>query len=318
MIRCTQLGTGGMRPIPGRPLSSTFIECNGKGILIDCGEGTQTQFLKYSRKMSKISVILITHDHGDHCYGLPGLLISMSNDGRTEPITIFAPNRARKVIASLVDLVPRSNRNFDVTIFYLPDKDGSSGVLNTGDFKISYMKVKHTVPTLSYKIKEIKNKNIKYNKELCEKYINEGLWDRRGQSLLFRDKVSEITLTNGKTVTKKDFIIDENYQPHEAEIAVIVDTKYFPNLRNFVKGCDLVIAEAMHTGVSETDKMHMTLDQCLDVVKDNDVKNLWTTHYSPSNIGPVVNGEKGPAFNLPSLEGINIEIFNAGRSIEFK
>jgi len=91
MIDVTLIGTGGMMPLPGRFLASCLIEYNGKSILIDCGEGTQISLQKGKFSMSKIETILVTHCHADHVSGLPGLLLTIGNQGRTEPLYIIAP-----------------------------------------------------------------------------------------------------------------------------------------------------------------------------------------------------------------------------------
>ena len=102
MIKVTLIGTGGMVPLPGRFLASCHIDYQGKAILIDCGEGTQISLHKGKISLNKIDTILITHCHADHVTGLPGLLLTMGNHGRTNPVDIIAPRGSTKILNSLL------------------------------------------------------------------------------------------------------------------------------------------------------------------------------------------------------------------------
>ena len=92
------LGTSGMMPLPGRFLTSAMTRYNGSGLLIDCGEGTQVALRKRGFSCHDIDTILITHTHGDHVSGLPGLLLSMGNAERTEPVRIIGPKGTEAVV----------------------------------------------------------------------------------------------------------------------------------------------------------------------------------------------------------------------------
>ena len=100
------LGTSGMMPLPGRFLTSAMTRYNGSGLLIDCGEGTQVALRKRGFSCHDIDTILITHTHGDHVSGLPGLLLSMGNAERTEPVRIIGPKGTESVVRSLCVIAP--------------------------------------------------------------------------------------------------------------------------------------------------------------------------------------------------------------------
>ena len=106
MIDLTLLGCGGGMPMPNRHLSSLCINFSGRKILIDVGEGTQVAIRKNKLGFKAIDIILITHVHGDHIVGLPGLLATIGNSGREEPLTIIGPTGIKDVIKGLSVLFP--------------------------------------------------------------------------------------------------------------------------------------------------------------------------------------------------------------------
>ena len=109
MIDLVLLGCGGNVPIPNRNLSSLFINCKGKKILIDCGEGTQVSMRMKNCGFKDVDLILITHLHGDHIIGLIGLLSTMGNSGKVDDLTIVGPRgiiEAIKAIKVLVEYLP--------------------------------------------------------------------------------------------------------------------------------------------------------------------------------------------------------------------
>lgn len=109
MLDLTLLGSGGGMPMPKRHLSSLVISYKGRKILMDCGEGTQVAMRKMNTGFKSIDIICVTHCHGDHIYGLPGLLSTIGNSDRTDPITIIGPQGVKDIIDG-----------FRVSLPYLP------------------------------------------------------------------------------------------------------------------------------------------------------------------------------------------------------
>ena len=101
MIDVCLLGTGGMMPLPYRYLTSLMLRYNGKGIMVDCGEGTQVALRKKGWSPKPIDLMLFTHYHADHISGLPGMLLTMGNAERTEPLLMIGPKGLSRVVNSL-------------------------------------------------------------------------------------------------------------------------------------------------------------------------------------------------------------------------
>ena len=110
MLDVCLLGTSGMMPLPGRWLTSLMTRLGGSSLLIDCGEGTQVAVREKGWSVNPIDTICFTHFHGDHISGLPGLLLSMGNSDRKEPVTLIGPKGLEKVVNSLRIIAPEIGR----------------------------------------------------------------------------------------------------------------------------------------------------------------------------------------------------------------
>ena len=95
MLKVTLLGTGGTQPLPDRALAAAAVTVGGRSVLLDCGEGTQVGLRRYGVSAYRLSAVLLTHYHGDHILGLPGLLQTLGSLNRTEPLTIYGPKGHR-------------------------------------------------------------------------------------------------------------------------------------------------------------------------------------------------------------------------------
>jgi ribonuclease Z len=150
----TILGSSSATPVYNRNPTSQLLNCNEKFYLIDCGEGTQQQLIKYGLKANKIDHILISHLHGDHYFGLIGLLSSLHLNGRTKPMKIFGP-------APLMEILELQFKHSDTTLKYpieftATHADAPSLIFENNDLSIETIILNHRIPCTGFKFKEKK------------------------------------------------------------------------------------------------------------------------------------------------------------------
>lgn len=147
MLELCLLGTGGMLPLPYRALTSLMVRYNGSSILIDCGEGTQNQIRLQGWSFKPIDVICITHFHADHISGLPGMLLTMGNAERTEPLTMIGPRGLEHVVHSLRIIAPELP--FEIKFIELEQPEE---VIEICGLRIRAFRVNHRVTCYGYNI----------------------------------------------------------------------------------------------------------------------------------------------------------------------
>jgi ribonuclease Z len=262
-----------MMPLPYRWLTSLMVRYNGSSLLIDCGEGTQIAIKEKGWGFKAIDVICFTHYHGDHVSGLPGLLLTMGNADRTEPLTIVGPKGLERVVGALRVIAPE-----------LP-------------FPIRYREI--TEPEQSFEMNGYRLKAFRVNHNvLCYGYTLE--IDRVGRFDVDRANAAGIPqrywgmLQKGETVD----VDGSTYTPDMVlgparkglKIAYCTDTRPTDSIRNNAAGADLFVCEGMY---GEKDKLkkakeykHMTFYEAAHLAKDANVREMWLTHYSPSLTKP--------------------------------
>ena len=149
----TILGSGAALPTVARHCSGQVVNINGYRILLDCGENTQTQMRIYHQKMQSMATICITHLHGDHFFGLPGLLSSMHLCGRKNPVDIFAPEGIDNAMTTFMQAAG-SHLDFELRYHELSHTEGSQLLFENQLCRIFAFPLVHSVPTYGYLIEE--------------------------------------------------------------------------------------------------------------------------------------------------------------------
>ncbi|MBC5668985.1 ribonuclease Z [Eubacterium sp. BX4] len=275
MLDVCLLGTGGMMPLPRRYLTSLMCRYNGSNILIDCGEGTQVAIKQKGWSFKPIDVLCITHYHADHISGLPGLLLTMGNAERTEPLLMIGPKGLEKVVNSLRIIAPELP--FDIEFIELTEK---LQTIQMEEYRIKAFKVNHKVTCYGYSI-EI-DRSGKFNPEKAKKLgIPLQKWGvlQKGES---------VEINGGKYTP--DMVMGE---PRKGlKVTYSTDTRPVPNIVQAATGADLFICEGMY---GEPDKeakakeyKHMTFKEAAEIAREANPKEMWLTHYSPSLVKPAL------------------------------
>lgn len=276
MIEVCLLGTGGMMPLPNRWLTSMMLRYNGHSILIDCGEGTQVALKEKGWSPKPIDVICFTHFHADHISGLPGMLLTMGNAERTEPLLIIGPKYVEKVVES-IRIIAR-DLPFEIEYKELTQNEESFEICG---LKAEAYKVCHNVTCYGYSF------------ELDR--IGRFDVDRAGAAGI--DMCYWNRLQKGETITTDEGVV---YTPDMVlgpdrkglKLTYCTDTRPTDVIVRHAKGSDLFICEGMYGEPDKLDKAkehkHMTFYEAADMAKRAEVKELWLTHYSPSLPNPHV------------------------------
>ncbi len=274
MLDICLLGSGGMMPLPYRWLTALMVRYNGSSLLIDCGEGTQIAIKEKGWSFKPIDVICFTHYHGDHISGLPGLLLTMGNAERTEPLTLIGPKGLERVVNALRVIAPE----LPFPIIY-KEINGNEETFELADgYRLKAFRVNHGI--------------------LCYGYTLE--LDRAGKFQLQKAMEQEIPKQYWSRLQKGEIITDEQavYTPDMVlgpprkgiKLTYCTDTRPVPAIVENASGSDLFICEGMY---GEKDKdakarehKHMTFYEAAKLARDAQVGEMWLTHYSPSLTRP--------------------------------
>lgn len=272
MIDVCLLGCGGMLPMPERFLTSLLLRHEGKHILIDCGESTQVALHLCGWGFKQIDTILITHFHGDHVVGLPGLLMTMGNNGREEPVHVYGGIGLSEILQGLLVVCPQLP--FAVVCHEIV----SGSRFSAGKLEVEALAVEHRVPCLAYSLSlpRAGKFDVQRAKSL---QIPMQYWNR---------------LQHGETVVEAERL----YHPEDVlspprrglKITYCTDCRPSDAIVTLAAGSDLMVAEGLYgdpekqSGAAE--KGHMVFAEAAAMAQKAQVQKLWLTHYSPAMRNP--------------------------------
>jgi ribonuclease Z len=271
-VKITFLGTSAGRPTRERNVSAIALslEQEGRWYLFDCGEGTQHQIMKSSLSSGKLESIFITHMHGDHYYGLPGLLDSRKMDRVTRPLTIYGPKGITQFLNCVLD-ISREKLGYDLHIIEYENNQ----LFGFDHFSLKILPLNHSIESHAFFIKE----HTISNKLNEEKLRSEGL---KPSPLYGELKQGRPVVYRGKTYDPDTFLLD----PIKGRSLIIAGDNSNPEiLGDYLDDLDLLIHECTYTQEVydhlPVKVLHTTARELGICAEKRGVKNLIATHISP-------------------------------------
>ena len=265
--RLTFLGTSGAIPTEDRNHTAILLTYEGENILVDCGEGTQRQFRKAKLNPGKITKILITHWHGDHVLGLPGLLQTLALNEYHKELTIYGPKGTKKFLKNMFKIF-FFIRKFPIKIIEI----SKNGVFfEDNDFYLESQKMVHNVPCNAYCF--VKKSERRIDKAKLKKL------NLPSGPLLQKLKDGENIKYGSKEIKSADVTFEES----GFKICFVLDTKINDKIVPFVKGADAFICESTFEAEREdlAEKYsHLSAKQAAEIASEAKVKRLFLTHIS--------------------------------------
>ena len=270
-MNITVLGSQGAIPMIGKYSSSLLLNISNSYILIDCCEGVQFQLRKNKIKLSKIDIILISHAHGDHYFGLIGLISTFSLIKRKNKLKVFCPTSVLKIIQAHIKF-SKISLNYELDLISL-NSQNEKNIYENPSFTIKTFPLKHSVYTNGFRIEEKK----KRRKLLLDKALQYKI-----------DKVYFNKLTKSENVFNSEgkeisYLEVTNEGPKPKSFAYCSDTAYFKELVNYITDVDLLYCE---TTFLEKDRdkalrtFHSTTIDAAKLAKKGRVKQLLIGHFS--------------------------------------
>ena len=273
MLDVCLLGCGGMMPLPRRWLTALMTRYNGSSLMIDCGEGTQVAIKEKGWSFKPIDVICFTHYHGDHISGLPGLLLTMGNADRTEPLTLVGPRGLERVVSALRVIAPELPFEIKFIEITKPEE-----VLELNGYRITAFRVNHNVTCYGYTLEILRQG--KFSPDSAREHeIPLKFWNplQKGQ-----------TVEDEGRIYTPDMVLGP---PRKGiKLTYTTDTRPTESILRNAKGSDLFICEGMYGEDDKIEKAkgykHMTFREAATLARDAEVEEMWLTHYSPSLMHP--------------------------------
>ncbi len=266
-IKLVFLGTGSAVPTAKRNHPAVLLQYKDENILVDCGEGTQRQFRIAKLNPCKLTRILITHWHGDHVLGLPGLLQTLALNGYNKTLKIYGPSGTKKMMELYIGLFAHKGKKFKIEICEI----GRGKFVDEDDFFIEAEEMEHDAPCIAYAFC-VKDK-MRLNKEKLIKL-------KLGNSKLIGElKKGKVVNINGRKIDGRKMIYNEIGR----KVVFVTDTLKNKNIEKIAGNADLFICEATYSSDREDlakEYFHLTIKQSAQIAKNAGVKKLVLTHFS--------------------------------------
>ncbi len=267
----TILGSSAALPTLLRNSTSQYVTCCNRHILIDCGEGTQMQMRKFGVRFQRLDIILISHLHGDHFFGLVGLLSTMRLLGRNANLTIICPKGLPEILIKQLE-IGHTKLDFEIQFIELTGKENQM-VYEDNCIEIETFPLKHKIPTNGFIIRE-KTKERRLRKEAMDHPLMKIEYIHRLK------KGEDVTSDSGKILKSADFT-DEALPSYS--YAYCSDTMYSESIVKTIKGSTVLYHEAtfveQHVGLAKA-TMHSTARQAAETAKQANVSKLYLGHLS--------------------------------------
>ncbi len=269
MFEIVFLGTGGSIPTERRNLPAIAVRFQGKIFLFDAGEDVQRQYVKAKLGLNHPLYIFISHIHGDHVIGLPGLLLRMALLGRLRPLQIFGSEELIKYVKAIQDSIGLAT-TFEANVYGIP----SDFVFEDDGIKVRAFPVDHRGPALGFELTYERKRGKFHPERALALGIPKGpLWHQ---------------LASGHSIELEGRVVtpDEVAEPPPRPLKIVYsgDTRPCDTLRDASRGADVLICEAMYASDKAdlaAERGHMTARQAAEIARDAEVRHLFLTHYSP-------------------------------------
>ena len=280
MLTITLLGTAATMPLPDRALSAAFAGCSGHGLLMDCGEGTQAAARRAGVNLMRADAICLTHYHGDHIFGLPGLLQTLGAQGRQRPLTLLGPQGLPELWSALRALtgpLPYPVKIRPLAAGDVLELQALADGWPAGARLLAFA-TKHRVQSLGYRL-ELPRAGRFMPERARELGVPVAQWNQlqHGQAVS----------VDGRTVQPEEVL---GAPRRGLSFVFSGDTSPCPGLLQAAQGTDLLLCDATYALSEQEDQArqwgHSTFGQSAALAAQAGARRLWLTHYSPMITDP--------------------------------
>ncbi len=269
-MKVTILGNNSALPAYGRYPSCQIVSLYGVDVMLDCGEGAQVQMQRYGVKWRNLEYIFISHLHGDHYFGLPGLINSMNLLGRVAPLHVFGPAPLESILRQILDV---ADTRLGFPLYFHPLPGADARLVDTASFSVSCFPVEHRIACHGFLV-TLKTSGRKLLPEACRQYgIPPEFYEQLKQG---EDYMPE----NGERV-RNEWVTTDGPPPRR--YAYCADTLFTESFLSYISGVDMLYHEATYLDADAAKaalRFHSTARQAALLAAKAEVKQLLLGHFS--------------------------------------